>query len=252
MLERLSRDEDDDPGSTGRRRRARRESAARDRLARVEAALAAQAQAEALRAKREATNRSATRRQAEPRASTTDPEARVLKMPDGGFRPAYNVQFASLFGSGIVVGVMVTALGSDRGLAEPMARRIQAAYGRRPRRHLLDGGYLSAADVEAAHEAGTAIVSPVGRNRSGRDPHAPRAGDGPGMAAWRRRMGDPTTALLYRRRARCELVHARLRNLGLDRLLVRGVAKVQAWMAGFALATNILAEARLRRQALPA
>jgi hypothetical protein len=28
------------------------------------------------------------------RASTTDPQARVMKMPDGGYRPAYNVQLA--------------------------------------------------------------------------------------------------------------------------------------------------------------
>ena len=44
----------------------------------------------------------------------------------------------------------------------------------------------------------------------------------------------------------CECVHARLRNLTLDRLYVRGRAKVQAWMAGFVLAMNILTEARLR------
>ncbi len=31
----------------------------------------------------------------EPRASTTDPQARVMKMGDGGFRPAYNVQLAT-------------------------------------------------------------------------------------------------------------------------------------------------------------
>ena len=249
VLAKLARDEDDDPGSTGKRRRARRESAARDRVARVEKALAALGDAEALRAGRAKTNRAATETQKEPRASTTDPQVRILKMPDGGFRPAYNVQFASLPENGVVVRVTVTTVGSDRGLAEPMARGIEAAYGRRPRRHLLDGGYLSGADVEAAHAAKTDILSPVGRAKSGRDPHAPRACDGPGMAAWRRRMADPATAPLYRRRSRCELVHARLRNLGLDRLLVRGTAKVRAWMNGFALAANILTEARLRRHA---
>ena len=31
----------------------------------------------------------------EARASTTDAEARVMKMGDGGFRPAFNVQFAT-------------------------------------------------------------------------------------------------------------------------------------------------------------
>jgi len=114
-----------------------------------------------------------------------------MKMPDGGFRPAYNVQFASLPGSGIVVGAQVTTVGSDRGLAEPMARKIAAAFGRRPARHLLDGGYQAAPGIEAAHAAGTRIYSPPLRSKSGKDPHLPRHDDGPGVAAWRQRMATP-------------------------------------------------------------
>ena len=246
LLARLGQDEDDDPGSTSRRREARRARAARDRLARVEQALAAQAAAEALRAKRAKTNKAETARQKEPRASTTDPQARVMKMPDGGFRPAYNVQFASLAGSGIVVGVQVATVGSDRGLAEPMARKIAHSYGRRPARHLLDGGYQAAADIEAAHAGATRIYSPPLHSKSGKDPYSPRPDDGPGVAAWRQRMQTPEAQAIYKRRSRCELIHARLRNLRLDRLFVRGAAKVEAWMTGFALAMNILTEARLR------
>jgi transposase len=246
LLARLAKEEDDDPGSSSRRRKARQASAAADRLARVEEALAALSAAEALRAKREKTNKAETARQKEPRASTTDPQARVMKMPDGGFRPAYNVQFASLPGSGIVVGVQVTTVGSDRGLAEPMARKIAATFARRPARHLLDGGYQAAPDIEAAHAAGTLIYSPPLRSKSGKDPHLPRADDGPGVAAWRQRMATPEAMAIYRRRSRCELVHAKLRNLHLDRLFVRGPIKVEAWMTAFALALNILTEARLR------
>ena len=108
-----------------------------------------------------------------------------MKMPDGGFRPAYNVQFASLPDNGIVIAVQVTTVGSDRGLAEPMAEKIAAAFGRRPTRHLLDGGYQSAPDIEAAHAAGTLIYSPPLRSKSGKDPHLARHDDGPGIAAWR-------------------------------------------------------------------
>lgn len=246
LLARLAQDEDDDPGSSSRRRKARQASAARDRLARVEQALAALGEAEALRAKREKTNKAETVRQKEPRASTSDAQARVMKMPDGGFRPAYNVQFASLPGNGIVIGVQVTTVGSDRGLAEPMAQNIAAAFGQRPARHLLDGGYQAAPDIEAAHAAGTLIYSPPLRSKSGKDPHLPRPDDGPGVAAWRQRMATPEALAIYKRRSRCELVHARLRNLRLDRLFVRGRAKVETWMIGFALAMNILTEARLR------
>lgn len=246
LLARLAKDEDDDPGSSSRRRKARQASAAADRLARVDQALAALGEAEAVRAKREKTNKAETARQKEPRASTSDPQARVMKMPDGGFRPAYNVQFASLPGSGVVVGVQVTTAGSDRGLAEPMAEKIAAAFGRRPARHLIDGGYQAAPDIEAAHVAGTLILSPPLRSKSGKDPHLPRPDDGPGVAAWRQRMATPEAQAIYKRRSRCELVHARLRNLRLDRLFVRGRIKVEAWMTGFALAMNILTEARLR------
>ena len=225
---RLDRDEAADPGATGRRR-----------LAEVEA----------VRAKRTQTNAKASARQKELRASTTDPQARVMKMPDGGFRPAYNVQFASLPGTGIVVGVRVGSVGSDRGLAEPMAAGLAATYGRRPARYLIDGGFQAADDIEAAHAVGTAVYCPPGRGKAGNDPHRIRPGDGPGVAAWRSRMAGEPAKAIYRRRGRCELVHARLRNFGLDRPLVRGLDKLTAWMTDFALAMNILNEHRLRSTA---
>lgn len=246
LLARLARDEDDDPGSTGRRRKARAASAAADRLARVEAALAALGELEAKRAEQEKRNPKQTKRQGEPRASTSDPEARVMKMPDGGFRPAYNVQFASLPESGVIVAVTATNAGTDKGLIEPMAQKLTAAYGARPRHHLVDGGYQSAPDIEAAHAAGTTLFSPPQKAKSGADPHQAKPGDGPGVLAWRARMATPEAQAIYKRRARCELIHAKLRNLTLDRLRVRGCAKVQAWMAGFALAMNILTEHRLQ------
>lgn len=127
-----------------------------------------------------------------------------------------------------------------------MARKIAHSYGRRPARHLLDGGYQAAADIEAAHAAATRIYSPPLHSKSGKDPYSPRPDDGPGVAAWRQRMQTAEAQAIYKHRSRCELIHARLRNLRLDRLFVRGTAKVEAWMNGFALAMNILTEARLR------
>lgn len=245
LLERLARDEDDDPGASGRRVKAARARAARDREARVEQALEALAAAEALREKRSKTNKAETARQKEPRASTTDPQARVMKMPDGGFRPAYNVQFASLPASGIIVAVGCETVGSDRGLAEPMAARIETTYGRRPARHLVDGGYVSEDDIEAAAAAGAALYVPPLKAKSGRDPYEPRQTDSPALAAWRRRMASPEGQAVYKRRAIAECVHARLRQHGLDRLTVRGRTKVETLMTWFALATNILTAQRL-------
>ncbi len=247
LLARLATEEDDDPGASTRRRKARQESAARDRAARVEKALEALARAEDLREKRLKTNKAETQRQKEPRASTSDPAARVMKMPDGGFRPAYNVQFASLPESGIVIAVSCATVGSDRGLAEPMAATIEATYGQRPKRHLVDGGFQSAEDIEAAAAKGTAIFSPPLKAKWGKDPYEPRAKDSQPVAEWRARMATAEAKAIYRRRARAELIHAKLRNLHLDRLHLRGREKVETWMRWFALTMNILTEARLRK-----
>lgn len=240
LLERLSRQDDDDDPPSGRRQRA-----ARERAERVEQALAALGEIEALRQKREKTNASQTRRQKEPRASTTDPEARIMKMADGGFRPGYNVQFASLPANGIILGVTNHTVGSDRGLAEPMAVRLKRAYGRRLARHLIDGGYQSADDIAAAEAAGTDFYCPPGKNKSGRDPCEPRESDTAAVARWRAKMATEHGKAVYKRRSICELVHAKLRNRGADRLYVRGRTKVETWMRWFALAANILTAHRL-------
>ena len=49
---------------------------------------------EAERERRAKTNKGEVAKQKPPRASATDPEARVIKMADGGFRPAYNMQIS--------------------------------------------------------------------------------------------------------------------------------------------------------------
>jgi transposase len=247
LLERLTRQDDEDagpgagPGPSGRKLRA-----ARERAARVEQALANLEEVEKLRAKREVTNANQTKTQTEPRASTTDPQARVMKMADGGFRPAYNIQFASLPANGVVVDVTCGMVGSDRGLAEPMAQRLKATYGRRPKRHLVDGGYQSAADIEAADAQATDFYCPLGKSKSGRDPAEPRPKDSAAVARWRQKMTTDEAKQIYKRRSICELVHAQLRNHRADRLYLRGRAKVETWMRWFALASNILTAQRLQ------
>lgn len=246
LVERLAKDEDDDPGASGKRAKAAKERAALDRERRVAAALEALGEAERLRERRLKTNRKEAEKQKAPRASTTDAQARVMKMPDGGFRPAYNVQFASLPESGVIVALSCETVGSDRGLAEPMAQAIERAYGRRPKRHLVDGGFLSSHDIDAAADAGGRIYCPPTKSKSGRDPFLPRKDDSPAVADWRVRMASEDGQAVYRRRSRCELIHAALRNRGLDHLYVRGREKVKTAVTWFALAFNILAEARLR------
>lgn len=249
LVARLKREVADDPEASNRRMRAAKLRTAREREARVEAALKALAAAEAERARREKTNKKETKGQKEPRASTTDAEARVMKMADGGFRPAYNLQVASVAEQQIVAAVDAVASGSDRGLLRPMLEQVEARYGVLPKGHLADGGFTSAADIEWAHAAGTAVYCPPVKNKHATDPYAPRRKDGPGVAAWRERMQSEPGQAQYKRRAIAECIHARWRGWALLRLTVRGLAKARTVLLWHALANNILQGARLLRAA---
>ena len=183
----------------------------------------------------------------EPRASTTDPQARVMKMADAGFRPAYNVQVASAAGKLIVAAVDVDNNGSDRGLMRPMLERTRARLKRFPRRHLVDGGFCSGEDIEWAHGEGIEVYCPPTKSRSGVDPFLPRSGDGPGVLAWRARMASEAGKAQYKARSICECIHARWRNWDLRQLTVRGIEKVRAVVLWYAITNNILQGHRLAK-----
>jgi hypothetical protein len=107
------------------------------------------------------------------RVSTTDPESRVMKMPDEGFRPAVNVQFASDTGSQVVTGVDVTNSGSDQGQMPPMLEQHQERYGQVPAATLVDGGFANKEDIEraASAEFGTVVYAPVPEPKKNKDRH---------------------------------------------------------------------------------
>jgi transposase len=245
LIDRLKQEADDDPQASSRRIQAAQERAAREREARVAAALEKMAEIEAQRERRKRTNKKEVAEQKEPRASTTDPDARVMKMADGGFRPAYNCQIATAAGGEIVLVTEAKTVGSDRGLIRPMLDEIKNRYDRWPKRHLVDGGFNKNADTEWAATNGVKVYGPPGRSKHKHDPYAPRADDGPGVAAWRARMKSPHGKGVYKHRARAECINARFRNWGLYQFTVRGVDKVNTVLRWFALANNILAGNRL-------
>jgi transposase len=248
VVEQLKREVHDDPSATSKRVQAARARAARERAERVETALQQLGEVERIRKKREKKNRKQTEKQKEPRASTTDPEARTMKMADGGFRPAYNVQVASVAGEQIVVAVEPNNVGSDRGQIGPMLDEVQER-GHLPERYLADGGFDAAKDIERAHEEKVAVYCPPTQSKHGTDPFAPRPNDGPGVLAWRQRMASEEGKKLYKTRSICECIHARWRNWNLIRLTVRGLSKVKTVMLWYALANNILQGARMIRAA---
>jgi ribosomal protein L34 len=168
-----------------------------------------------------------------------------MKMPDGGFRPAYNCQIASVAGGEIAIGTQVRNVGSDRGLARPMLEQIKQRHDRWPKRWLIDGGFNKNEDTEWAASHGVKIYGPPVFSKHNRDPYAPSDRDKPGVAAWRARMKSPHGKSVYKRRARAECINARFRNWGLYQFTVRGLEKVATILRWFALTNNILAGHRL-------
>jgi transposase len=244
VVDELKREVEAGSDASNRRIRAAKERAARDRVERVKAAQEALEEIERQRQERDR-KRGNGKTPKEPRGSTTDAQARVMKMADGGFRPAYNVQVASVAGEQIVVAVEVANNGSDRGLMRPMLERVRAMRQRFAHSHLADGGYCSGEDIEWAHGQGIEVYCPPVQSKHGTDPYLPRRGDGPGVLAWRARMASQAGQAQYRRRSICECIHARWRNWALRQLTVRGVEKVRAVVLFHALANNLLQAHRL-------
>lgn len=252
----LKAEVNDDPGAASRRHAAAQRRAAEDRQRRVAAALAVAEQLDA--ARRGKSKRSGRSRHGktdgdappaaadepggkEPRASTTDSQARVMKMADGGYRPAYNVQFATDTRNGLIAGLAVDNVGSDMGKLRPMSEQLAENYGTYPAEHLADGGFVKLDDLNALHEAGVVVYAPVAAPRDKtRDRHAPLPDDPPGIAAWRLRMAGETAKAIYRERAAsAECTNAHARNRGLYRFTVRGIEKVKAVVHWYALAHNM-------------
>jgi transposase len=224
------------------RQKAAQARAARERAARVEQALKLIPELEAIKA------RQGSKKDPAPpaRVSTTDPEARVMKMPDGGFRPAFNVQLAQDTESRAIVGVAVNNVGSDQGADEPMRRQIAQQTGAPVQEHLVDGGYAQHAAVENAAAEGVTFYAPVMQKKSQdgqrTDPYAPRPGDSPQVVAWRQRMAGTAAQEIYKlRAATSETCNADLKcHRGLLPFRVRGLAKVLAVTLWSALAYNLL------------
>jgi transposase len=231
----LKRELHDDTGASRRRKAAARARAARERAERVEAALAALPAAE----NRAARNKK-TRQQA--RVSITDAEAAIMKMPDGGFRPAYNTQLAAETEHGLVVGWDVSTSGGDQPSLMPMVRQVTERLGRRPRHWLADGGFFNRETATELGKTGPELFCPPHKVHAGnRRPEEAAENDTAEVAALRQRMVSEDGQARYRQRARwIEWVNAGYRWRDWRQLPVRGVAKVTTLVKWQALAHNML------------
>lgn len=246
QVEALRAELEADPAAAKDRQRAARQRAAEEREERVRAALSQIPQIEAAK-------KAADRDKA--RASTTDADARTMKMGDGGFRPAFNVQFATATDSQVITGVEVTNSGGDQGQMAPMVAQHETRYGKTPDEILVDGGFVKKEDIDtvSAPKGNTTVYAPAMKSKDpNRDPHEPRADDSPAVAAWRKRMATDEAKEIYKQRAAtAECSNAQARNRGMQRFLVRGRRKVKAVALWYALTHNFIRAATLRAEVAP-
>ena len=242
-----------DPGQAKRQEQAAKLRAAQEREDRIQAALEQLPEVAATKKRNGGQAEDA-------RASTTDADARVMKMGDGGFRPAYNVQFATTCEDQVIVGMAVVNAGSDMAQLSSMVEQVAQRVGRSPDEWLVDGGYPAHEQLDAV--AGkTEVYAPVpepkpkknGSKDSAQDEqsdkHQPRPQDSEAVAAWRVRMATAQAKEIYKQRAAsAECVNAQARNRGLLQMPVRGLAKVRCVVGLFVLAHNLMRMAALAPQ----
>jgi transposase len=245
QVERLKREADEPPdGPPDDKRSARQQAAAaraaRERLKRVQRALAELPAARAAKKKGH---------EDQARVSTTDPDARVMKMADGGFRPAFNVEYGTDTASQLIVSVDVINVGSDMAQLGPGLDQVEARCGHPPGAALVDGGFASVDSITAAERRGVTVYAPVQQPKDpARDPHRPRPADSAEVAAWRVRMGTDEAKVIYKERAataECANALARLRTLAC--FWVRGLRAVRCVALLVALTHNVLRWDSLRR-----
>jgi len=219
--------------------KAARQRAARDRQERLEEALVELAKVEQAKAQQ----KDKPTKDHPARASSTDPEARMMRMPDGGTRPAYNLELATDCNSRAIVGVEATNAGSDAGQDAPMRDQVEERAEEAIEEQLIDGGFVSLEGIERAAAEEVTIYAPVPKPRkAGVDRHVPKPRDSAAVAQWRQRMGTSAAKQVYKQRSSTiETINGELKTCrGLGRVLVRGLRKVQCAALWSALAYNVV------------
>jgi len=121
-----------------------RQRALREKQQRLQQALKELEQIEATRAKTSDTK--------EARASSTDPEARIMLQAKGAYGPSYNMQISTDAQSKIIVGVGVTQAATDAGELESAVERVEANLRDNPKQMVVDAGFTNQATMEAMTE----------------------------------------------------------------------------------------------------
>jgi len=236
---REERESKSDNDSSNARRDAARKRAAEERKQRIDKALEELEELEQQKEKRKkGSGKNA-------RCSTTDPEARNMKMANGGFRPGYNVQFATDGDARIIVAVDVTNSGSDRGQMASLHEEVSRRYGKVPDQYGVDCGFATKDDITAVEKRGSEVLAPIygeaKMREQGTDPYARQRTDTDEMFAFRQRMATEEAKEAYKKRPSiAEFPNAECRNRGLHQFRVRGQEKVRTSSLWYALTFNFI------------
>lgn len=234
------RSQSDDP-ALGEQKRSRdqaaQERAAKERESRVEAALK---QLEELKARKEKRKKGSGD---EARCSTTDPDARKMKVASGGYRPCYNVQFLTTGDSRVIVDYDVSNNGSDGGQMAPLHEQARHRYRKTPKQYLVDGGFTTHNDIGLLDQRGTEVYGPIPQAskilKNGNDPYQRQPKDSDQMYRFRQRMATEQAKELYQQRPSiAEYPNAECRNRGLHQFMVRGIDRVKSSTLLYILAFN--------------
>lgn len=247
LIAKLEKELEENPGAFSLREKAAKQRATRERKERVEQA---QAELEKYRNMRANTSKSnhhpfTQEDRNKLKTSIVDPECRKMKMGDGGFRGAYNVQFATSTDKKVIVGVdVVNTL--DPGTLVPMMQQVARTLKKigcpMAKDWLADAAYANKKDAEEAEKAFPDInlYSPPVRNDK-HDALTPRKTDNQAMSRLRKRMSLEEAQNKYKERSStAEFVNARSKNLGMREFLVRGLEKVKQVALLYAIANNML------------
>jgi hypothetical protein len=237
QIEALRQELEAHPASCSERQKAARQRAARERKERVAEALRQHPEIQAHKKKDKE----------EARASVTDPDARMMRMADGGFRPAYNIQVSTDTDSQVIVDVKVTQANSDSGQLAPAVERIEERHAAAPEEMLADSGYVNREDLEtiAAKKCDVYMPVPPPSTPDGKPPKNPLP-DSKEVAEWKERMSTEEAKKAYKERAStAECVNAQMRNRGMQQFVVRGIGKTNAVALLFAVAHNLVRAAAL-------
>jgi transposase len=220
-------------------RKAARERWARERHERLEPALVELKKVEEAQARQ----KDQPTKSHPARASSTDPEARLMRMPDGGTRPAYHLELATDCGSRALIGVEMTNAGSDAGQDAAMRDQVEERADEAVFEQLMDGGFVSLEAIDRAAAEEVIVSAPVPKPRNKEvDRYVPKPGDSAAVGEWRQRMGTVAAQQVYKERSSTiETINGELKNeRGLGRLLVRGLRKVRCAALWSALAYNVV------------